>query len=537
MSNRPKYFLDNLQRKQKTYNQIGSWYYSGCGYDIDSLDIDSIFVESSTNVMNMYLQQINLFRVSDESIWAGNKSDKELREMNEDNIKLLRRCRRRFKTDEIKFRLESDNYTVSFLIRYFEDMNIYIVYGFIECKEKYNNYIAMVPSNIDNRSSNMTYDGWYQINTFASPLVFILSNRSKKSREICTKNMESQNIEFSFILSVNTALHSLLNMEDYSKCFQYPTHSEMEITMFTEIRNRLQVQNLLCPLFAFKYKYIIGMGSLIINNKYKDIPEYFGNPDMVKSFPLIDLNQKEKNFISNYVKKITVDSGKINLIKYFKNPRYGYTYKLNLSGDKDEEISVIHFDIDEEEEMMRCVISNDFGCNCTHSIILYFNDITDFNVTDNFDDGVCSINIKRCSELYNSVNGLMACPNVLSEGLDSILEKVVKYVISVIISIHDRPERTKIVKAIDKKYYERKEKNILAEEKDFIVVRILKTKQDAREYVSKMSGTRANAEYSVEEWERKGHWRTTKNGNTVWISETTCKRHLPLTEKEIKIKL
>ena len=58
------------------------------------------------------------------------------------------------------------------------------------------------------------------------------------------------------------------------------------------------------------------------------------------------------------------------------------------------------------------------------------------------------------------------------------------------------------------------------------------------EAADKEGRPRSHAEYTVESWNISGHWRHYKeSGKTIWISEHPAHRNLPLSQKEVHLKL
>ena len=80
------------------------------------------------------------------------------------------------------------------------------------------------------------------------------------------------------------------------------------------------------------------------------------------------------------------------------------------------------------------------------------------------------------------------------------------------------------------------------EENVYLISRILRPVKEAKEYMNERGSTpeqrkRGPYIYTVAEWERVGHWRTTKSGKKVWIEPQICHRKAGITKEYVKVKL
>lgn len=267
-------------------------------------------------------------------------------------------------------------------------------------------------------------------------------------------------------------------------------------------------------------------------------------PSFDRPYPQVDFDTKEWKFIGNYCKRngILCEGTPINLIPYFTNPRYGDTYVMNVnteSGEKDP--LVITFKMDPEMKMLRIYISETI--NEFTSIIC----LADFINIDNYapEDGLRKV--RKCvmytnfDHMFPSVIDLVGASPLLQSSIDNT-SALITEVLKLFIIMHDRPERSRMVKGV--KHTEvpnpNKKKQSKPKETTEVVWRILKPVKAAKEYVRSMSiGAPRNMEYTLEEWDRIGHYRTLKSGKVIWIEPTTCRRRddLLTKDKDIKIKL
>lgn len=518
--------------KRKIYSMNG-FYFSLAEHLYNEHIASAVFRQTCTDVLNEYLQNINTYKVKDSEIY---KENFDIIELDIQNTRLLRRFRRKFPDTDCMFRLESDKYT--FWIKLTRHGNTSSHEGSLCFIDKRKQFGAIGEVTVDTSS----YDG---IDTpvitsaFQNRFLFITSQKDKLSNRIAADNSDTMLLEQSFTLALNTGLHRIFDQsfdpDDFGgTCPVYDKHEMMILHKIVgEVFN---IKNLICPLF--EHIESDSPDNKNVNITGSEIPEYFGIGDAFKNFPLIQLNLKELKFILNYADKNAYVDGKMDLLKYLANPRYGNILRIPLrhcDDNSEVEEAIITYNIDENNDSISFIISQHLDENLTYACIVYFNSIKSFDIDSCYIASGGFLHMKDGKNMPNSSdifkNKTLAC-----QTIDGIID-LVNLFIDICVAIHDRPERTKMVKCVKKEYYEKKEHNIKVDEKDYIVARILKTKSDAREYVERMSGTRAECEYSVEEWDRCGHYRTLKSGKVIWIKETTCKRHLPLSEKEVRIKL
>lgn len=262
----------------------------------------------------------------------------------------------------------------------------------------------------------------------------------------------------------------------------------------------------------------------------------FGNETIP---PLVDLSKKEYKFIERYISKkgvLGTDDNIIDMTEILKHPRYGSVLRHSLSHD-----IVTTFVMDVESDVLRIYFIYHINENMICYISTDFINLKTFNYNDNVFQIKLEFVIKNIDELPNNLGVII--DGIPKEFMDSKqIISMIYDLLSLYIVFHDRPERMKVIKET-KKVTEfirnAKNKPTAVKEKEFVINRILKPTKDAKEYISKVTktSTSADREYVLEEWNRIGHYRKIKNGSTIWIEATTCKRRLPLTEKEIHIKL
>ena len=260
------------------------------------------------------------------------------------------------------------------------------------------------------------------------------------------------------------------------------------------------------------------------------------NLNHITQYPLIDFNQKEMKFISRYVASNNLFDGdrpelKFNLIPYLESPRYGKILRFHLSY-KD-----IVFAYSRDNDTLRLCLLEKINDSLWIEISFDYNNLGEFNIYDSLNQIDTILILTNHEYIPRSINSIESV--LLSLNYNEMLN-FVQWILSCIIVIHDRPKRTKMIKITEKREVpcSNKSKHNNQVKEEFVIRRILKSSDDAKEYVESHSGgTHRNHEYTIEEWSRADHWRHLKNGKDIYIHETTCHRNLPLSQKEVHIKL
>ena len=284
----------------------------------------------------------------------------------------------------------------------------------------------------------------------------------------------------------------------------------------------------------------------VINNKF-NLGEY----------PVMDFNSREFNWIQrycdnrdNYWKKITPDGktdmeGTMDLSLVLGKQPYGNRYRLPMSDDITL-VDPIGAFTTSGNELLIYFINSSAERNLVHVTQIIYNDIHEWNPAKF--NRVCTTymidhrhggKIPSCNSAVSDLIGM----NTFDIG--DIL-KLVIYFISILIVMHDRPNKTrhiieeqtvpvKVTKMVPAK--KGKKKQITIMENRVVYRHILRTASGLKRYI-KEHEQRTDIRYTIEEWDRIGHWRTLKNGHQIWIEPTTCHRHKPIAKNvDIHIKL
>ncbi len=274
------------------------------------------------------------------------------------------------------------------------------------------------------------------------------------------------------------------------------------------------------------------------NNVLKDIDSGI--------IPFCNFTKKEWNFVSKHMNDSNLDfikSDCVDLFDILSNQIYGPTVQF-----KYDNIDIItHYVIDEKMELVKFYILHKINSDIIVYRTFICNGIHNFNCLDSLmfmefrvlQHAISSDNLMRSIAELTKV-----FPECIADRSKSL--NVLERALSIYLIIHDRPKRHCIVReefqeTTDKdkpavkvsKVRNKKDTNKIS------IKRILLPVKSAREYV-RINSSNPNSDriYTIEEWERSGHYRHLKNGKTVWVNKTTCKRHKPITaDTQIVIKL
>ena len=266
--------------------------------------------------------------------------------------------------------------------------------------------------------------------------------------------------------------------------------------------------------------------------------------------PIVDLNSKEYDFIYKFCFDngyIRYEDGKditgFDITEFLKHPRYGSILKINpdfvSDTDWDYENNKLltigyEMDIDNDQLSMHIIYEDE---TFVIDEVFNFTDLQNFTIKH----GMYDYRI----DVYLHPNHLPRTPNEVFEAAPTVLTDIecmiglLYDIIMIYIVTYLRPKRTKMVRITEHKPRLHPHSENIKDD-DVIITHILKTTTDARNYIKTMrekTGCTVNREYVIEEWHRRGHFRRLKNGNTVYVSSSTCHRNQPLTGKEVHIKL
>lgn len=348
---------------------------------------------------------------------------------------------------------------------------------------------------------------------------------------------------------VTFGIKRYLDTENFKEHDLVPVHKEFELRMISKSMRELLDHN----------DIMIILNSWVMNEN-TDIDEVYTSnygtgcrnevKNLIDNFlamPIVDLNVKEFDFINNYLKDHHLDiaeKDKIDLVKFLTHSRYGNSLRwYKDTADGREDFVSVSYDFDMENDLITFYVGHFTEKNLLMGVVQFKNP-AEFDLTNN----VMSVTMI----LYYEISDKNILPNsmesvTMDHGIDvdsyvSILNSIWD-TIKIHVIAYLRPERTKIVRLTERKAPAKKDPNKPHHESDIIITRILKTTYEAKKLAKKSAEAAASNEpilheYTIESWNRVGHWRKTKNG-AVWIEPTICHRNPDLlgTFKEVHIKL
>lgn len=283
------------------------------------------------------------------------------------------------------------------------------------------------------------------------------------------------------------------------------------------------------------------------------VPDIVINPQL--DAPVIDFSEKEVNFIRKFLAqyKIFDDNGEKELImsEVFKNPRYGKVLIMpSIKSNGESAYTFLSYEYDEKKDQVEFTIS--YRCNDNFTIFVTY---AYCNVSDpnwNLAESMMSrkIHLYRHTQAQwpSSLEGVYEIVPSLFNS-ETALTNLLQDLLDFFTIIYLRPDRSKVIRETtrievpDDRVIRRNKNNrshaTNTTRQEFAVRRILKDTKAAKEYISKMVTEGApNREYTLEEWDRKGYHRKKPHSEeTIWIEPTKCHRRLPLSDKEVHIKL
>ena len=259
-------------------------------------------------------------------------------------------------------------------------------------------------------------------------------------------------------------------------------------------------------------------------------------PSDLNEYPLIDFSEKEWKFIIDYCDKnnmIDSDSHRIDILPYITNARYGCKFKMNIETTGSDVQLVTQILLIAEDEL-KVILSHHYGDRIVSAVINFIN-LKEFSMKNSMLNINKAVTFLKIDAMAASVDELYD-ESPLANSTPEMILGLAARVLKALIIIHDRPKRSKMIRCTKTESIQSGKKSSQTKSK-VSYWRILKPVKEANEYIEKMSGTRRDVEYTLEEWPRVAHTRTYKSGKVVHISETSCHRRLPLAKKEVEIKL
>lgn len=375
-------------------------------------------------------------------------------------------------------------------------------------------------------------------------LVFISKNKYNVKQHIQSNYINNINLitptEYN-IISEALKVFISLRKED-----TIPNRNDIKSINYTNFEMYV-FRKILPDIDSLIYPFVTYKGIPCIDNFER--PKENIEPDDALNIPIVSLTEKEWSFIYKYIDKTYPDV--IALSEVFSHLRYGEYLKMRYSGSVGEiefdDLITIRMKYHYGDDMISIMLLSNNNNGIGESFIeLYIKDIDYFRGIEN----VC--HAKGWAKFNNSTvlpfdieSGYEAFPTPFLNS-DLLMDIVYKMIILNVI-LYDRPERIRCVQEIknvplkNTNHNSKNNKRKGIQKYDKVIERILMPVKEAKEYVARMTNEHMDREYVLESWERVGHYRIyhkdTEHEKKVWIDPVKCTRHLPLTKKDILIKL
>lgn len=254
--------------------------------------------------------------------------------------------------------------------------------------------------------------------------------------------------------------------------------------------------------------------------------------DSDNNHPIISLSEKEWDKVNRYIKKNYPDT--CDILRVFEHPRYGATLIARYTDGESDILLKCSYNIDTNNKSIHLFLIYEEN----QRIISYMDFIVlnpeKFIGVENISMILFNIINKNNSNIISGWKEMKECRADIFKDYLTPFDIIYRY-ICLQIMLYDKPERVRCVRE------EKKSTSSVKHERkktDYVVERVIMYADTAKEYVRKMSSEHADREYVLETWTRVGHYRRKPGSDEkIWIEPTTCKRRLPLVEKEILIKL
>lgn len=256
-------------------------------------------------------------------------------------------------------------------------------------------------------------------------------------------------------------------------------------------------------------------------------------------YPQFEFSESEDKFVSKYCLELIENNNYIlNFKKYLSIFRFGKSVWFRCRTVSEKflfgEIQILTNDPYGEIAIHITEAITD-SCICTINTVL--NHIDSFTPSSlvAYDKQIHYLNKDN---IMLSSQYIEMASDLLNLTTDDIYSLIVWMMYLQIVCV-ERPQRTRMIREVK---YLNGDPTDTREENVYLISRILRPVKEAKEYMNERGSTpeqrkRGPYIYTVAEWERVGHWRTTKSGKKVWIEPQICHRKAGITKEYVKVKL
>lgn len=256
-------------------------------------------------------------------------------------------------------------------------------------------------------------------------------------------------------------------------------------------------------------------------------------------YPQFEFSESEDRFVNDYCAKLIEQNNYIlNFKKYLGIFRFGNSIWFRCRSVSEKvlfgEFNVLRSSNKSELDIHITEVIND-SCICTINVRLN-------NIKCVSPKSIMAYNKQihylNKDIIMQSSQYIELASDLLRVGLDEI-QSIVMWMMCLQIICVERPQRTRMIREVK---YLNGDPTDTREENVYLISRILRPVKEAKEYMNERGSTSEQRKrgpyiYTVAEWERVGHWRTTKSGKKVWIEPQVCHRKAGITKEYVKVKL
>lgn len=379
------------------------------------------------------------------------------------------------------------------------------------------------------------------------------------------KYLSNDMIDGIMYIEVIKIILSVISNTSYTNDNKKPfNHTPFEMNIFNRIYKNLNIKDRMLTI----KKWIqsdnltnVTNSDKVLEDEDMDLHNIVNNPSL--ECPFIDFTRKEIKYINGFIENSNMYSSEdpkhiIDFVEVFKNPRYGkeLMMDIDLRYENDKLSGIIPtrmnftYEYNEINDSLKIYARMELVNKQIGVIKFIFGNISNFKYKDSF--LLLSTQIYQsdketlCTQLPSNFDDASECaPEIFYDKV--ALAGLGADIISIYVILHERPARSKVIrettKVTDYEYtnhkYGKMDKVYGKKKESFIIRRILKTTKDAKEYISKMvADGQSNREYTLEVWDRIGHYRRKPNSEEkIWIQPTKCHRRLEISNREVHIKL
>lgn len=519
---------------RKSVKLVNGWLVNN-NPDIDMNKIQNFITISENSILYNYTNKIWEFNVEDDDLEISSDNDFKMNKVNridliEKIINYIRGILVKFDIkDNIRFKLVSVKYT--YIISIMIENGMTVINTF-----KYDNELMLLTVCFDRIGCSYNIKEMYRYES--TP--FYLSRKERDVSKLISKYDNGKFTDNNTLKIIYNSLKMIFN-----KC-------EIETSMNRYTRCSKTEMYFINKIFEKRYKNNII--PVDIRNWIKEDIDYndfkfMEKSNMLKklketvlpnnnSYPIIDLSLKDIDYINKYLLSLNLFDKCIDLNKHISFP-YGNMFRYIIDADGESYTINIVITKDDENDYMRITISYDVNDSIRIFSYVEYIDIRNFN--SEFVKANTSMLILNNKHLYTCISDVENdIPCIFLEPY--MISNISLTIIGLCIILNDQPSKMRMIKCTKHDTNNSiKKNNGKKNNEEFIVTRILTTSKGVNRCIQKMKSTYGDVdkgyEYVLESWARKGYYRTDSNGKEVWIPPTICHRHLPLTEKEIHIKL